>query len=124
MRVLTSLLAIAICLNVCFAHGGQKIVEITPESNQVAINLYRSVVAETNEKVLSSLVDFEKNLLSYTTQVVSGVTHRMVFKFEYVSSPYFCLSIWQKASRSFAINKYSFHKDLESANESCGIANN
>ena len=121
MKTIGVLLVMAVCMNFAVCTGSQKIQQIDSDAVNKANTLLQKTVIKENNSMLQDLASGEKELVYYTTQVVAGFSHRMIFKVKGFQSTYVCVRLWERPYSGIKLSAIASVNTIEESQEACGM---
>ena len=105
----------------CLRVGGQKIHGIDDKAKSTVSQLI-STAMNTSNSVVISANNANKDLVFYATQIVAGISHRIIYKIYDIESPYVCFKLWAKPSGEIQVSVAAYADSIEDAGIKCNFA--
>ena len=120
MRRIAIIAIIALCMSLAACTGGQRVHDVNSNGDQVE-SILKSTISKESNSPLEDLYHRERQLVYYTTQLVAGMDHRMVFKIVGMDSEYICLRVWERLNDKPKLTGIVMANTIEEAMKDCGI---
>ncbi len=103
-----------------FCYGGFLNLKLTEEVKQRGFKLLAGLEKENNA-VLTAILKASPEIVSYSTQLVAGLNHGLIFKVTGLQEAFACVRIYEKWDQSILLVQAHFASSQSEAASKCAI---